>query len=123
MDVDDKVINRLFWWMKDQYGSHWVLLFGSADQIDVGKELWKSKLKRFNRHDIAKTLDNVKEIHSGKPPNIDQFVSLLKHLKGHRPGHLSNNLWQSRLGELQANKAKLDAGQECLKRIREENGI
>jgi len=95
MDVDDKVINKLFWWMKNQYGSGWVLLFGTADQIDAGKALWMKKLKRFNAHDIAKTLGKVRKIHPRKPPDIDQFVLLLKHLKGPRLGHLSDKLWIS----------------------------
>jgi len=64
MKVNDKVISRLFWWMRTQYGSHWTLIFG-------------------------------KEIYPKKPPDIDGFIKLLKHLKGSRAGHLSNHLWVS----------------------------
>lgn len=95
MKTDEAVINRLFWMLRREYGSSWVMIFPNKTATDKGKAIWLLKLKCFSAENIGKTLKYVKEIYPNKPPDIDQFVSLLKHLKGSRPGYLSNHLWVS----------------------------
>ena len=99
MKVNEQVIVKLFWVMRNQYGSRWIMIFSNGEQIEAGKADWLDKLKVFNANDIAKTLEHVKEIYPGEPPDSTQFVKLLKHLKGSRPGHLSNKVWPSKAME------------------------
>lgn len=116
MEVTDQVINKLFWVMRNQYGGSWGMLFDKPGELADGKALWKSKLRRFNANNIAKTLEHVKEIHPTTPPDIEQFVKLLKHLKGHRAGHLSNHLWESPVSTKTTNKGFRE-------KIKEEFGV
>ena len=96
MQVNESVISKLFYVMRTMYGSKWIIIFISPEKIEAGKVEWLAKLKSYSAMDIKKTLDHVKEIHPVSPPDIGQFVKLLKHLKGSRPGHLSNKVWQSK---------------------------
>ena len=93
--VDESVINRLFWVMRTKYGSKWVMIFINAEKIEAGKVEWLAKLKSYSAQDIAKTIEHVGEIYPGHPPDAANFVKLLKSLKGSRPGHLSNKVWDS----------------------------
>ena len=116
MQVTESVINKLFWVMRTKYGSKWVMIFINAEKVEAGKAEWLEKLKPFSAHDIAKTLEHVSEIHPGNPPDADQFVKLLKHLKGSRAGHLSNKVWNSPAMSKTTNTGFRD-------KIREELGV
>lgn len=114
-ETDKPVIDRLFYVMREQYGSYWVILIGDEPIVDV-KAKWLKRLNRYSRKDIGKAVDNVKKIYPKRPPDLDQFAALIRQLKGHRPGHQSDVLWPSKPME----KTKSSGFRD---KIREESGI
>ena len=93
-ETDKAVIDRLFHVLRCEYGSYWVIAIGD-EPIGEIKAAWLKRLNRYSAEDIGKTLKDVKKIYPKRPPDLEQFVKLLKHLKGTRLGHLSDKLWQS----------------------------
>ena len=94
MKTTEAVIHKLFWVLRNEYGSYWVIYLGNEPIGDI-KVKWLKRLNSYSAEDIGKALENVKKIYPKRPPDLEQFVKLLKHLKGTRLGHLSDKLWQS----------------------------
>ena len=115
MKTNEAVINKLFWILRNEYGSYWVIALGDEPIAEI-KAKWLKLLNRYSAEDIGKTIENVKKMYPKRPPDADQFVKLLKHLKGSRPGHLSNKVWNSRPMEKTNNTGFRD-------KIREELGV
>ena len=117
MDVTDRVINKLFWRLREIYGSKWVMLHKTTEEYNAAKAVWLNKLSHYQDNDINKVLDNIKELYPGNPPDIEQFVKTLKYLKGQRPGHLSNQFYSSEPVE------KADITTDFRKAIKEKFGV
>lgn len=114
-EPDERAMDRLFYVLREKYGSYWVILLGDEPIGDI-KARWLKRLKRYTNNDIGKAIENVKKIHPKRPPGLDDFVALIKQLKGSRPGHLSDEMW---------NQERMDKtkGSGFRQRIREDYGI
>ena len=95
MKLTDKAINRLFYLMRNMYGSYWVMMLGGRETPEI-KEQWLKGLDKFTAELIGKVIEDLKLHKPDRPPNLKQFIAMVKAKKTQKAGHLSNKLWITR---------------------------
>ena len=118
MKITESVINRLFYVMREKYGSYWVIALGN-DPVENIKLSWMNALSEYNAKDIGNTLDNIKDLFPGRPPNVNQFESAIQSTKHSKPGHTSYQNYN----EQPVYKVSKKAGNNYLDKIRAEHGM
>ena len=88
METTDRVINKLFYVMRCEYGSYWIILIGD-DPITEIKQRWLDVLYVFTAEEIGKAVKSVKQVYKVRPPDMIQFVELVNNLKNTKIGHES----------------------------------
>ena len=116
MKYQDRLINRLFYVLKQKYGSLWVSAIGDVEQ---SKSDWNKALSSVNPKKIALALDKVKEVYPHNPPTATEFAKLVREVSKSRPGHLSFRLWEYQPPQ----KASLEVARTELKKMRENRWI
>ena len=94
MKVTEQVINKLFGWMKKEYGGAWSGQYLQPGETDAAKAAWKKGLSRLTAADIAKGLKVIKQLYPKKPPDLDEFKAMVREAKRQKPGYLSNVIWE-----------------------------
>ena len=117
MKITESVINRLFYVMKEKYGSYWVIMIGN-DPIANIKTFWMKELSEYTAENIGKTLGNIKDLFPERPPNIHQFKSEVQSLKHGKSGHESYKSYQQE----PVYKVSKKAGNNYLDKIRGDLG-
>ena len=115
METTDKVINKLFYVMRCEYGSYWVILIGDDPIMEI-KQRWLDVLHVFTAEEIGKAVKSVKQVYKERPPDLLQFFELTKNLKNTRVGHESTKTFD--YGEME--KTGKSGFRE---RIKEECGV
>ena len=83
--VNLSVVDRLFYVLKQRYGSNWCMRFtDTADRQDAKLD-WLKELKRFNANDIKAALDKLDEKYPHEPPECEQFAELCASTKPVKP--------------------------------------
>ena len=98
MKTTDRVINKLFYVMRCEYGSYWIILIGD-DPITEIKQRWLDVLHIFTAEEIGKAVKSVKQVYKERPPTMIQFVELVNNLKNTKVGHESTKTFN--YGEMQ----------------------
>ena len=87
--VNLSAVDRLFYRMKERYGSNWCMKFtDESDRMDAKLD-WYRDLKRYNVDDVKRALDKLDEKYPQQPPELEQFVELCAPAKPKKASQLT----------------------------------
>lgn len=96
MKTNMPCIHKLFYIMRNQFGSYWVMMIGDRPAAEIKKE-WLDGLSGFSAELIGKVIADIKTTRPKRPPNLLQIIKMLEDKQRCKIGHESGVNWQEEI--------------------------